>query len=461
MSRDNAICLAKESYDNGEFLKLLSEAVKLRTLSQKTNDLNPLNEYINKFLQPLLSSIGFICKSYDNPVNGKSPFMIAERIEDENLPTVLLYGHGDVIYGQDERWSQGLSPWEVVHKGDKLYGRGTADNKGQHIINIIALKHVIQVRNNKPGFNVKILIEMGEENGSPGINEFCRQHKDRLKADVFIGSDGPRVASHLPTLYLGSRGVFNFKMDVNIRDSDYHSGNWGGIIRDPGLILANAISTIADQNGWIKIEQLKPLAIPEKVKSLLSKIDIKNSLTNNSPDIDDLWGEPDLSVSEKLFGWNSFSILAFTTGNPKAPAHAISGSASAYCHIRYVSDCNPESFIPAIRKKLDEEGFEDVSLHQDHSHFMQATRLNPENHWVKWAVNSMENTLGQNITLLPNLGGSIPNSAFSDILGLPTLWIPHSYPSCGQHAPDEHLLTSIVEEGLQVMAGIFWDLGDL
>lgn len=460
MSRDKAICLAKESYRSGEFLKLLSEAVRLRTLSQKTKNLSPLNEYINDFLNPLLSSIGFICKSYDNPVEGKSPFLIAERIEDESLPTVLMYGHGDVIYGQDERWSPGLSPWEVIHKDDKLYGRGTADNKGQHIINILALKYVFLARNNQAGFNVKILIEMGEENGSPGINEFCSQYRDLLKSDVFIGSDGPRVASDLPTLYLGSRGVFNFKMNVNIRDSDYHSGNWGGIIRDPGLILSNAISSIADQNGRIKIKQLKPSAIPENVKELLSKIDIKHAQTHNAPRTDDSWGEPELSISEKLYGWNSFSILAFTTGNPQAPAHAISGSASAYCHIRYVADCDPETFIPAIRNKLDEEGFKHVTLHQDHSHFMKATRLNPENHWVRWAVNSMEKTLGQNITLLPNLGGSIPNSAFSDILGLPTLWIPHSYPSCAQHAPDEHLLTSIVEEGLQLMAGIFWDLGD-
>ncbi|HEX7628699.1 MAG TPA: M20 peptidase family dipeptidase, partial [Candidatus Methylomirabilis sp.] len=77
-----------------------------------------------------------------------------------------------------------------------------------------------------------------------------------------------------------------------------------------------------------------------------------------------------------------------------------------------------------------------------------------------WAAGSIEETIGERPTILPNIGGTLPNEVFAEILGMPTLWIPHSYTACSQHAPDEHLLAPIVREGLRVMAGLFWDLGE-
>jgi hypothetical protein len=89
-----------------------------------------------------------------------------------------------------------------------------------------------------------------------------------------------------------------------------------------------------------------------------------------------------------------------------------------------------------------------------------ATRLDPTDPWVTWALASMSKTTNKKPALLPNLGGSLPNDVFADILGLPTIWVPHSYPSCSQHAPDEHLLGSVAREALQIMAGLFYDLGE-
>jgi hypothetical protein len=79
---------------------------------------------------------------------------------------------------------------------------------------------------------------------------------------------------------------------------------------------------------------------------------------------------------------------------------------------------------------------------------------------VRWAAASVEATTGKAAAILPNLGGTLPNDAFSELLGLPTIWIPHSYPGCSQHAADEHLLASVAREGLQIMTGLFWDLGE-
>ena len=91
---------------------------------------------------------------------------------------------------------------------------------------------------------------------------------------------------------------------------------------------------------------------------------------------------------------------------------------------------------------------------------MAATRHDPDDPWVRWAEQSIARTAGQRPAILPNLGGSLPNDVFSDTLGLPTVWIPHSYAACSQHAPNEHLLAPVARDALRIMAGLFWDLGE-
>ncbi len=89
-----------------------------------------------------------------------------------------------------------------------------------------------------------------------------------------------------------------------------------------------------------------------------------------------------------------------------------------------------------------------------------ASRTDFDSPWVDWAAESIRQTTGKAPAILPNFGGSLPNDVFSEGLGLPTIWVPHSYPGCSQHAPDEHILLTVTEEALAIMAGLFWDLGE-
>ena len=90
-------------------------------------------------MAPALERLGFTTRIYDNPLPGQGPVLLATRIEDATLPTVLGYGHGDVIRGQEGQWTKGKGPWVAARDGDQLYGRGTADNKGQHTLNMAIL----------------------------------------------------------------------------------------------------------------------------------------------------------------------------------------------------------------------------------------------------------------------------------------------------------------------------------
>ena len=121
--------------------------------------------------------------------------------------------------------------------------------------------------------------------------------------------------------------------------------------------------------------------------------------------------------------------------------------------------CIRDRLLPALREFLDKRGCSQGSLSAD-SRVAPATRLEPDHPWVKWVIGSIEYTTGKEVAVIPNLGGTLPNDVFSETLGLPTIWIPHSYAGCSQHAADEHLLGSVGREALQIMTGVWWDFGD-
>jgi acetylornithine deacetylase/succinyl-diaminopimelate desuccinylase-like protein len=450
MSRAQAILAAERYFDEGRFFDELARRVAIPTESQDPARAGALAEYLETELAESLERMGFACRIVPNPAGKYGPFLLAERIEDEKAPTVLSYGHGDVIRGQEGDWRAGLQPWKLQREGDRLYGRGTADNKGQHSINLAAMETVLRTRG-RLGFNVKFLIETGEEVGSPGLKMLCEQEKAALAADVLIASDGPRVQRERPTLFLGSRGALNFDLAVELREGARHSGNWGGLLANPGIVLAHAIASITDRRGAIRVPEWRPNSLTPAVKHALQDLVVENA---------EDWGEPSLTPAERVFGWCSFEVLAFVTGNPQRPVNAIPPRASAHCQLRYVVGIDPGDIVPALRRHLERAGFGMVTVTPAREGFFPATRLDPEHPWVRWAQQSIARTAGAKPAILPNLGGSLPNDVFAETLGLPTVWVPHSYPGCSQHAPDEHLLASVARDGLRIMTGLFWDLGE-
>lgn len=453
MTRNDAIAAATDWLDTGGFAADLADLVRYETESQSPAKAAELPRYLKAWM-PRLDALGFACQLHDNPDPKGGPFLTAARIEDPTLPTVLTYGHGDVIRAQEDQWRAGLHPFRLVAEGDRLYGRGTADNKGQHLINYGALRAVLETRG-ALGFNVKYLIEMGEETGSPGLHAFCDGHKDELAADVLIASDGPRLAAGTPTLFGGTRGALNFDLRFDLREGAHHSGNWGGLLADPAILLAHALATITDARGQIRVPEWRPDSLTPDIRASLRDL----TLAGDGPQIDPDWGEAALTPPERVFGWNSFAVLAMTSGQPAAPVNAIAPSARATCQLRYVTGTKADDILPALRRHLDAHGFAQVEIVPHETGRFPATRLAPDHPWMQRAAASIRQSTRQDPHILPNLGGSLPNEVFADILDLPTVWIPHSYGGCCQHAPNEHLLLPVARQGLALMAGLYWDIG--
>ncbi|WP_230207754.1 M20 family metallopeptidase [Microlunatus sp. Gsoil 973] len=441
MTRETAIEAATRYFDTGGFADDLGRRVRIPTESADPSSLDLQLAYLGQEIIPQLQRLGCRSRIVDNPVQSWSPFLIAERQEDPAGPTVLVYGHGDVVLGHPELWRSDLEPFRMVVDGDRWYGRGTADNKGQHTINFAALEQVLAVRG-RLGFNLKIILDMGEETGSPGLEEVCAELADELGADLLIGSDGCRVAADLPTVFLGSRGVINFSLHLSPYGNGYHSGNWGGLIANPGTRIANAVASLVDANGVLRIDGLRPPTIEESVRSALDGVTVD---PGDGPAVDPNWGEPGLTPAERLYAWNTLEVLAFTAGSPEAPVNAIPASATAHCQLRFVVGTDEDHIEEILRRHLDANGFTDVGLTVGHR--VRATRPDPHHPLVDWVADSIQRSAGVAPVRLPNLGGTLPNAAFARTLGLPTIWVPHSYPACGQHAADEHLLGSLARQG--------------
>jgi acetylornithine deacetylase/succinyl-diaminopimelate desuccinylase-like protein len=458
VTRQAALAAAATHFDSGAFARDLARRVAIRSESQNPDQAGALRAYVADELSRSLASLGFACEVFDNPLQGTGcgPFLIATRHESDALPTVLMYGHGDVVRGQDASWTRGQGPWTLAADGDRLYGRGTADNKGQHSINLAALSQVIGARGGRLGFNATWLFETGEETGSPGLAEFCSLQKERLTADALIASDGPRLRAETPTLFLGTRGVANFDLKLKLREGAHHSGNWGGLLRNPGTVLAGAIASLVDGQGRILVPGLRPPPVPDNVRAALAGLQPGGG--PDDPAVDADWGEPGLTPIERVLAWNALEVLAMRTGNPDFPVNAIPAHAQATLQLRFVVGTDIGRLREHVRAHLLAQGFGVVEVGEPV--VMQATRLDPDNAWVRFALASIEQTTGSKPVLLPNLGGSLPNDVFAQGLGLPTVWVPHSYPGCSQHAPDEHLLAPVSRQALQLMTGLFWDLGE-
>ena len=451
-----AIQRALADFDDGGFEQRLASLVAIRSTSQDPGHAADLHAYLDGAIRPWLERMGFTVAIHPNPSPGHGPILHAERIEGAG-PTVLTYGHGDTVRGLAEQWSGGRDPWTLRREGDRWYGRGSADNKGQHAVNLMALEAVLAERGGRLGFNLKLVLEMSEEQGSHGLREFVAAHRDALAADVLIASDGPRVQAGTPTLSTGTRGSFHFDLVVDVRPGGVHSGNWGGMTTDPAIVLAHAIAAIADRHGRILVPGWLPAAISPAVRAALAGLDLQAE--GGAATIDPGWGEPGLTAAEKVYAWTSFIVLSMLSGRPENPVNAVAPNAIAHCQIRYTVDVDPATFAPALRAHLDAMGFPEVQV-VPYGVRMAASRTDPTNPWVQWAAASMASSLGRPVQLIPNSGGGLPGDVFIDHLGVPLVWVPHSYNGCKQHGPDEHLLVAPVREGMAAFAGLWWDLGE-
>jgi acetylornithine deacetylase/succinyl-diaminopimelate desuccinylase-like protein len=236
--------------------------------------------------------------------------------------------------------------------------RQRAPFERQHSINLGGLAAAVEARGGRLGYNVTWLVEMGEEAASPGLHAVCAQQRDKRRADLFMASDGPRVSAERPTLFPGSRGAVNFSLRLRARPRGYHSGNWGGVLRNPGTVLSHAVASLVDARGRILVAALRPPPITQAVRNALADIAIGGGA--DDPALDEGWGEPGLSPAERLVAWNTIEVLALGAGSAERPVNAIPSEAVAHCQLRFVVGTPWQDLQQIVRAHLDAHGFGEV-----------------------------------------------------------------------------------------------------
>lgn len=446
--RDTAVSLARAIAEDDAFRAALADLIAFPT--DASDPEAPRHAYLAHVAQGF-AAMGFETQGYTSDGH---PFLLASRIEDADRPTVLGYAHGDTVPGMAGQWAEGRNPWALTEDAatGRWYGRGIADNKGQMLVNMTALQAVLAARGSL-GFNAHVLIEMGEEIGSPGLAKVCERLKAMLKADLLIASDGPRIDAQTPTIFLGARGGATFRLALKRREGGRHSGNFGGALANPALELAHALASLATAKGALHVKGWVPEdGVPPAARSALA------GLTPAGGEVDADWGAPGLTPAERIHAWNSAEILAFSAGDIARPVNAIPDEAQAVVQLRYVPGIDDSDLGAALRAHLDARGFGDIVIEEKGARF-RASATPVDHPAAQFTARSLARTLGDDPVVLPSLGGSLPNDIFTEILGLPTVWVPHSYPGCAQHAPNEHLPRALLVEATALMAGLYWDLG--
>lgn len=446
-ARDSAITLARAIAEDEAFRTALADLLGFATDASRPDA--PLHAYLAHVAQGF-AAMGFTMQGFTSDGH---PFLVVSRIEAAGRPTVLGYAHGDTVPAMAGRWAEGREPWALTEDAatGRWYGRGIADNKGQMLVNMTALQAVLSARG-QLGFNAHVIIEMGEEIGSPGLRKLCKRLKGQLQADLLVASDGPRIDARTPTIFLGARGGASFRLRLKRREGGRHSGNFGGALRNPALELAHALASLASPKGALQVKGWLPGAIPAPARAALA------GLTPAGGEVDADWGAVGLTPAERIHAWNSAEILAFSAGDIAHPVNAIPDAAEAVVQLRYVPGIDDADLGAALRAHLDAAGFADVTIAPEGPQF-RASATPVDHPAARFAAASLARSHGTPPVVLPSLGGSLPNDIFTEVLGIPTIWVPHSYPGCSQHAPDEHLPKALLSEAAGLMAGLYWDLG--
>src|SRR4030088_2592634 len=399
MTRTDAIARARHQLHSGEFLADLNRRVAYPTESQNPERPEALRAYLVEELQPAFSQLDFSTRLIQSPT-GKNPYLLAEYRESASAPPVLMYGHGDVVDGMAGEWRDKLDPWRTTTVGNRIYGRGTADNKGQHSINLSALRAVHETRGGRLGFNAKFIIETGGEIGSPDLRQVCESLREELAADLFLASDGPRLSADRPTIFLGCRGGLRILLDVYLRVGGHHSGNWGGVLANAATILSSAIASLVDGQGRLLLDQLKPPRISNQIRAALA--DVKIEPMSDEPALSENWGEKGLSAAERLYAWNTLEVLAMSSGNIGKPANAIPGRAQAVLQLRFVVGTKVDKIVDVIRARLHGGGFPMVEVHAVQR--FAASRTDFDSPWVNWTAESSRESTWKVVPMVPNFG---------------------------------------------------------
>ncbi|MBN2682477.1 MAG: dipeptidase [Bacteroidales bacterium] len=422
--------------DNKErFLSELFEFIRIPSISSiaaHKDDMVKTAEWLkNKLLEAGVDKAE-VMKTDGNPV------AYAEKIIDPCLPTVLVYGHYDVMpVDPIELWKS--PPFEPEVRDEKIWARGADDDKGQGFMHVKAFEFM--VKTNSLPCNVKFMFEGEEEVGSPSLGKFCEQNKEMLEADVILVSDTGMIAPDIPSITTGLRGLAYWEVEVTGPNRDLHSGLFGGAVANPINVLAKMIAGMTDENGRITIPKFYDdvIEVSQEERTLMAKAPFNEENYKKAIDVKALWGEKGFTTSERTGIRPSFDLCGIWGGYTGEGAKTVLPSkAFAKISTRLVPNQNHEKIAVLFKEYFESIAPEYVKVNVKVLHGGQGYVCPIDFTAYKAAEKAIEKTFGKKPVPVRS-GGSIPIiSTFEQILGIKSLLMGFGLESDAIHSPNEN-----------------------
>ncbi len=402
-----------------KYLRLLKEFVSIPSVSADNNYKSNIEKCVS-FLNSFCLKSGLevsIVRGFGNPI------IIAKTPANKDMETILVYGHYDVQPAKKEDgWKN--EPFELEERKGKLFGRGSADNKGQILMLLFGVSDLL--KKNKLTYNVKFLIEGNEETGSPDLSKFVRKYKKELTCDCIVISDGELDKNHAPVIEKSFRGVANIEVTLSTAPDDLHSGLYGGVSYNAIEELANILSKIHGPKRKILVPDFYTNTTKKEVDQYPSSL---------GPAIE---------------------ITGFDGGyNEEGFRNSIPSKASAKINIRSAPDQNPKDLNAKLRKFIlaNKPKFGKVKFGK--AEIAPGATLDTNNKYAKRAKQILESVYAKQL-VIKSCGGTLPIvNDFATILKAPQVMIPLADQDCGAHSASEFISLKAIEKGLLFCSRFF------
>ena len=395
------------------------------------------------------------------PMGGKHspPLIYGEILNPEARRTLLIYGHFDVQPPEPlEAWDS--PPFQPTIRDGRIYGRGSADNKGQFFAHFKAIESVLKVNGRLP-INVKFLLDPEEEVGSPSLNGFCRENKSLFAADMALNSDGPMDTSGRPRLSFGNRGVLYVEVKARGANQDLHSGNFGGPVPNPAWRVVEFLSSLRKPDGTVAIEGFYDNIVPPtpKEREMMAQMPFDEKKFMEKYGLKKFAPPDNLSYMEKLMFRPTLNIAGLTSGYGGPGSKTVLPSlATLKMDMRMVVNQDPEDIFQKFRKHGEKHGFEDLDVTMVHYYYPSRTSV--DHPMAPKFVEAIRQGFQKEPVLIPAGGGSFPGAAIRNILNIPILSVPYGNADENNHAPNENLAIDCFKNGIRTTAALFYQLAD-
>lgn len=436
------------SENQDRFINELFELIRIPSVSAKSEhkqDMVKNAELLKKFLLAAGVDKAEVIPSDGNPV------VYAEKMINPNAPTVIVYGHYDVMPAEPfDLWKS--PPFEPEIREGKIWARGADDDKGQSFMHIKAFEYL--VKTNQLPCNVKFMIEGEEEVGSPSLGKWCADNKEMLKGDIILVSDTGMISPDTPSITTGLRGLSYWQVEVTGPNRDLHSGLFGGAVANPINVLCKMIAQMQDENGKITIPGFYDdvIVISDEERELLGRAPFNLENYKKAINIDEVQGEAGYTTTERTGIRPSFDVCGIWGGYQGEGAKTVLPSkAFAKISTRLVPNQNNEKISILFKEYFEKIAPKSVKVVVTPLHGGQAYGCPIDLPAYKAAEKAYIEVFGKRPVPVRS-GGSIPIiSTFEDILGIKSILMGFGLESDAIHSPNENFPVNNFLKGIETI----------